>query len=163
MRPSDVRPSQLKPSDCAAALIFAAGLFAAVLAGCDDGFPARSAVWGEVTVDGDPLPAGTITFTPTAGGPRASGRIVGGQYDLAAAAGPPVGPCRVAIVAADPDGPAPGEELSPTELAALAANPPPPVAPLPAVYNTASTLERAVAPGPNHFDFDLTRDPKATP
>ena len=154
-----MRPSEIKSSDFAAALIFAAGLCAAVLAGCDDGGPPRSAVWGEVTVDGDPLPAGTITFTPAAGGPRASGRISGGQYDLAAAAGPPAGPCRVAIVAADPDGPAPGEELTPAELAALAENPPPPADPLPAVYNTASTLTRAVAPGPNHFDFDLTRDP----
>ena len=149
----------MRPSDFAAAFIFVAGLFAAVLAGCDDGSPARSAVWGEVTVDGDPLPAGTITFTPTAGGPRVSGAIAGGQYDLAAAAGPPAGPCRVSIVAADPDGPAPGEELSPAGLAALAENPPPPADPLPAVYNTASTLTRVVAPGPNHFDFDLTRDP----
>ena len=123
--------------------------------------PEQVEAWGLVTVDGERLPAGAVTFVPAEGtvGPKASARVVDGEYRLPAAAGPVVGAYRVEIVAEIADGPAPDAELTPAELAALRADPPTAPEPLPAVYNTASTLRRELTAGTNRLHFELTRSP----
>ncbi len=145
-----------------AAVMFAAAI-AAIAAGCGggDGRPPQVPVAGTVTVDGAPLPAGTVVFVPIEGtpGPRVSGAIAAGEYAIPAAVGPVAGVYRVEIVATAPDGPAGDAELSPAELAALRKAPPPRTKPLPAVYNTRSELRAAVTADANRFDFALTRRP----
>ena len=57
------------------------------LAGCNrSGLMEQS---GQVTLDGDPVPTGTISFFPADGrGPTAANLIVDGQYTVKAAPGP---------------------------------------------------------------------------
>ena len=141
---------------------FVAFALAAVALGCGGSDrPEQVEAWGLVTVDGERLPAGAVTFVPAEGtaGPKASARVVDGEYRLPAAAGPVVGAYRVEIVADDPSVPPVDAELSPAELERLAANRPPPPEPLPAVYNTASTLRRELTAGTNRLHFELTRSP----
>ncbi|MFH5805677.1 hypothetical protein [Alienimonas sp. DA493] len=146
-----------------AAIALAAALAAVLAAGCGGSErPPQVAVRGTVTVDGAPLPAGTVTFVPVDGapGPRASGAITAGEFALPAAAGPAPGVHRVEIVAADPDRPAADAELSPAELAQLRTARSPRLKPLPAEYNARSTLRRELtADGENRLDFPLTRTP----
>ena len=162
MTPSD---PTVKPSDLLAAALAAGALIAAGLSGCGlvggpaDG-PPRAAVRGTVTVDGAPLPAGTVTFTPADGaaGPKASARVAGGEYVIPAAVGPSPGPHRVAIAAANPHAPAPDDEGAAARLLKTRPAPPPP--PLPAAYGPGGTLRGVIAPGENEFDFALTRRPR---
>jgi hypothetical protein len=51
-----------------------------------------------VTLDGNPLPTGTITFTPTGMGTAASGTITDGRFTIAQDAGPSPGECKVEIL-----------------------------------------------------------------
>lgn len=54
-----------------------------LLTGCGSGNPPTAPVTGTVTFQGKPLPAGTVIFTPTAGGPPATGEIQpDGTYTL---------------------------------------------------------------------------------
>ena len=123
------------------------------IAGCaGESGPERGAVSGEVTLDGDPVDGGTITFTPAGGGradAAAWGEIKGGRYSLLAAEGPGVGAARVEIrwdrktgkkIPAVP--PATGE-IEETEAA------------VPARYNAQSELTADVKSGTNTFDFKL--------
>ena len=68
----------------AARLVASAVLLACGVAGCgDDGFGRRYPVSGSVTFDGEPLPEGSITFTPEdPAGRVASGMIIDGSYRL---------------------------------------------------------------------------------
>ncbi|QDT15170.1 hypothetical protein [Alienimonas californiensis] len=146
-----------------AVVALAAALAALLAAGCGGSDrPPQVAVRGTVTVDGAPLPAGTVTFVPVEGapGPRTSAAIAGGEYAVPAAVGPVPGAYRVEIVSADPDRPPGDAELSPAELARLRSARPSRPWPLPAVYHVRSTLRRDVtAEGENRFDFPLTRTP----
>ncbi|MBN9118755.1 MAG: hypothetical protein J0I06_06285 [Planctomycetes bacterium] len=47
----------------------------ALAAGCADPGPKVVPVRGKVTYNGNPVTSGTVTFTPTAGGPPATGEI----------------------------------------------------------------------------------------
>src|SRR5437868_13520177 len=70
-------------------LLWAAALVPAA-AGCGQGgdnLP-RQAVSGKVTIDGQPLDTGEITFVPTAGagaGPAAGGKVENGAYSISRA------------------------------------------------------------------------------
>ncbi|WP_171190037.1 hypothetical protein, partial [Alienimonas chondri] len=104
------------------AVVTAVALAAALAAGCGGSDrPEQVAVSGAVTVDGAPLPAGTITFVPVENtpGPKASAAIVAGRYAVPAAVGPTVGAYRAEIVATDPQTPAGDAELSPEDLVRL--------------------------------------------
>ena len=134
--------------------LFAAAL-SALLAGCgagDDG-PERAAVSGTVTTGGGPLAAGTVVFTPTAGGPRVTAPILRGAFALPADAGPAVGRNTARVVPADPAAPAPDDETAAARLASQRSRgegPPRTRLPAPAEF------EATVLPdAPNAFTFDL--------
>lgn len=143
------------------AAVFVASVVLAIAAGCGGGRPGGVPVEGTVTVDGVPLEAGTISFLPDGDtpGPKVAAAVTDGRFRLPAAAGPPGGLYRVEIVAESPAAPASDAEPTPAGLAALRRNPPPPVEPLPAEYNSASELRRLLGDGENRLDFDLTRSP----
>src|SRR3954451_39588 len=83
------------------------GVSSLALAGCGgagDQF-AREPVSGAVTLDGKPLPAGMVTFTPVGGPePVVSGVIKDGSFELSRADGPVPGPHRVTIWSRGPTG-----------------------------------------------------------
>jgi len=93
-------------------LLLVAGLLA-VASGCDRG-PQRFHVWGKITYQGQPIPAGSVTFDPDiaagADGPQGFAIIKNGEYDTRKDGGiAPVGGKYVARIYAT-DG-MPGPEL----------------------------------------------------
>jgi hypothetical protein len=85
-------------------------LSVAVFLGCSSSDVTRFDVSGTVTFDGQPVPAGTISFQPAAGneGPGGSAEIKDGKFDTAQGGKAPTGgPHRVVISGydgnADPD------------------------------------------------------------
>lgn len=117
--------------------------------GATDDLP-RQAVSGKVTLDGKPLARGSIQFQPVAGqGVAAGGEVKDGAYSVAREQGPVPGDYQVIISSTpppsvEPTGP-PGEST------------PPPPDPIPARYNTASTLTAKVEAGKaSSLDFALT-------
>jgi hypothetical protein len=120
----------------------------------------RAAVKGTVTLDGQPLPTGQITFFPAGDttGPAAGGEIAAGQFSLDAREGPVVGRNRIEIrsvqktgkmvkspVAVEADGAAVAGMLV-EEFADV----------VPKRYNTYSELEQEIQPDKvNEMDFSL--------
>ena len=131
-----------------------AALLLTVLSGCGDAGLPRVAVKGNVTVDGQPLKSGFITFIPTAGteGPKASGKVADGAYELNRKDGPMIGKLRVEIRADqdlgyDLDDPEDFDAKAPRVL---------PKNPIPPQFNDRSTLVRETKEGEtNEFDFDI--------
>lgn len=128
-----------------AAVVAAAGLVA--LAGCSR---TTGTVTGVVSVSGQPVSGGGVTFHPLEKGPSAVGTIgPDGRYALAVgtAGGLPPGEYRVTVVGYP--------ELPPWDHS-KGAPPAPPVI-THAKYGdlATTTLVRTVAAGPNEFDFDL--------
>ena len=80
-------------------------LIAAVIGGCG-GAGGRQAIEGTVTLDGQPLEKGQITFVPQGDtkGPTAGAEIVGGKFTIPAVGGPLAGKFRVEITASRPGG-----------------------------------------------------------
>ncbi|HUE69312.1 MAG TPA: hypothetical protein VMP01_00345 [Pirellulaceae bacterium] len=76
----------------------------ASLTGCGESGPPRAAIEGEVTIGGQPLKAGRITFAPQAPtqGPATTLAIVAGRYQAERSHGPLVG-LNLIQVEADPD------------------------------------------------------------
>ncbi|WP_435017543.1 hypothetical protein TA3x_005157 [Tundrisphaera sp. TA3] len=71
-----------------------AGLLAlaALAPGCSqETGPRTMRAWGDVTLDGAPVEAGSITFESTDDAAPAQGPIQGGKFDIAADAGPTAG------------------------------------------------------------------------
>jgi hypothetical protein len=110
----------------------------------------RLAISGSVTLDGEPLPSGTIAFAPQdPAGVSSGGMISEGAYAIVAERGLPPGTYDVRIFSPDSDDTAP-------------AGPPGPLGPpaveerLPARYNTETELSITVtADGSAEFDFPL--------
>jgi hypothetical protein len=133
-----------------------------VLAGCSrraDG-PERFAVRGNVTWNGQPLPAGHIRFVPMGNtkGPAAVGSISQGAYAISRAHGPVPGLYRVEIESAAELPFAIDDEQAFAQAAAQAQTTRKPIVqqPLPPQYNRQSTLTAEVtATGDNRFDFKL--------
>ncbi|MCA9239429.1 MAG: hypothetical protein KDA37_04485 [Planctomycetales bacterium] len=102
---------------------------------------------GAITVDGQPVENGSITFTPLSGqSPSTGGKIVGGRYE----ADVPLGESRVAInvvkvVGEEKAYNMPGARTIPIVKEVL-----------PAKYNTATELTVKVTPGENECNFDLS-------
>jgi hypothetical protein len=118
------------------------------LPGCGGARPAE--VEGTVTYDGQPIPAGAISFVAAAGqGPSGGGTILDGKYQVQAKVGLMPGPYRVEIRWAKPTGRQyrgeTGAMLSVTEEG------------LPAKYNDQSELKADLKPGPNTVPFDLPK------
>ena len=136
---------------------------AAFAAGCGggDGYP-RVPVSGTVTLDGQPLATGTITFEPKQPLPtQAGGKVVAGKFEIPKEAGPVPGEYAVAIFGGPVDPKAAAEfdggAISRTDpryekLREV----------VPAKFNSSTTLSAQVRAGePNSFQFDLRSDPKA--
>jgi hypothetical protein len=114
----------------------------AALVGCGDKGPKKYPVSGTVTVDGKPVPKGSIVFANKGGGNAPdAGTIVDGNYKFEATEGVK----RVEITASrEKAGINPAMGAAPKEEY------------IPARFNTASTLEANVtAAGPNTFNFQV--------
>jgi hypothetical protein len=131
------------------------GILLLCLAGCGGGEDtgdglAREAVSGTVTLDGKPLSGAVIQFVPndpnTPGG--TSAEIGDGKFELPVGQGPVAGTYRVVITTRM------GPEVDASQPPGEA--PKPKKDPIPAKYNTKSTLTAEVKAGvPNTFDFPL--------
>lgn len=122
-----------------------------VICGCDRS-PQRQYIYGRVTLDGQPLDFGSITFVPDPTGPKASGIIEKGQYTIQSVRGPLAGDKLVEIRAPRYPADEPPPTTSSEKLRQMA------VAPeaLPARYNNKTELRATVTEsGPNEFNFDL--------
>ena len=135
------------------AKLIALVLVAVVMAGC--GGKQRMHAWGDVTFNGQPLPEGTIVFTPTdkTPGPSTGGSIKDGHYDVPAKGGPYAGEgYTVEITAIKESG-----KLIPNIFGKKL----PPMMKLrqyiPAQYNKETTLKVTVSSSAseNKFDFQL--------
>jgi hypothetical protein len=124
----------------------------ALLAGCGGG----GSVSGKVTLDGQPLTSGTVTFHPIASGPVAIGTIGSdGRYELAVGQdrSVPPGEYLVTVEATEPVAAEPTPAKGP---------PRPPAAPkriTPAKYADRATtdLRFTVKPGGNKIDLELKK------
>ena len=127
-----------------------AGFFIlAVQTGCTDRDSAtRGEVSGTVTLDGTPVPGGTIVFRPTGTtqGPTAGGEILDGKYFIPRKAGPAAGENIVQFVGAIKSGKKVmdrGQEMDEWIDA------------FPEKYRDKSTEVRKIISGKNTLDFDL--------
>ena len=132
-----------------------------MIAGCGEGpayeGPARVAVSGAVTFDGEPLPSGIINFIPQGQGRRANGIVMNGQYSIDEDHGPNVGTYKVQILGyakAPADVPEGGGEGGGDEEPEVDNGP----QILPAKYNAESTLTAEITAGENKHDFTLTTE-----
>jgi len=73
-------------STALALLAMLSAAFAATAIGCSRG-PAKAAFAGRVTLDGEPLPQGAISFYPLSRGPSAGAVIENGSYQMTAVPG----------------------------------------------------------------------------
>jgi len=148
------RPTRSRGSVCCLARLGMILPILLCLSGCGSSGPPRGSVQGKVTLDGQPVEQGTITFLPTGGttGPSAGGVITGGQYSIEEDKGPVAGKSRVEIrwerktgkkVPAGSPSP-PGTMIDQVAEA------------IPAKYNSKSTLEKEIKEGDNTLDFELT-------
>lgn len=104
---------------------------------------------GNVTVDGQPLEKGVITFYPNGPGTTVGGEIIEGQFKLAQEQGATPGKYRVEIVAYRASGKSEFDVDLNTQV-------PIEIQILPARYNVKSQLEVEVADGgSNEFEFAL--------
>lgn len=120
--------------------------------GC--GGPYDASVAGLVTLDGNPIPTGTISFVPASGGPQAYAVVdTSGKYEVFTGreAGLPSGDYNVAIVSREP-----------SMTLSEGGGPPPPGKPItPRWYAspTTSGLTLKVEPGSNEIDLQLSSTP----
>jgi hypothetical protein len=137
-----------------------AGLAAAI--GCG-GAADRGAVKGKVTIKGQPLTAGDISFVNVSpgGGPSAGAAILDGNYQIAADQGPVAGEYQVQIRAFRGTGKRTwdgmGDEKAPVSQKKFVEEMEQYV---PAKYNDASELKATIVAGRvNEHDFDLQLAP----
>jgi hypothetical protein len=127
---------------------------ALTVAGCGGGDQVpREAVSGSVTLDGQPLPDGQITFVPETGQNAAAATIGNGSYSIKRSEGPSPGAHRVMVtrqiptgkkVPSDPE--VPGSELVDQRRESI-----------PPRFNQKTELKADVQKGgANRFDYALT-------
>jgi len=113
--------------------------------------PERAAVKGTVSIAGEPLKNGSISFTPTDGntGPTAGGTITNGSFDIPKDRGPVVGMNIISINGSEKTGrkvPAPfGPDKMVDEYVEI----------VPPRYNTQSELKKDIQSGKNQLEFPL--------
>jgi len=121
----------------------------------EDNLP-REAISGTVTLDGQPLPKGTIQFRPASQEATAAvGMIDDGRFAIPRSEGLVPGKYKVQIASReDSGGPLAGGELP----GAPDVSKKKPAALIPARYNTKTELTAEVkSGGPNDFPFDLKK------
>ncbi len=134
-----------------------------IACGCGGGMR-RAAVKGKVTVNGAPLPEGTISFVglDKHAGPSAGAAIAKGEYAIAAAQGPVEGNYQVQIQAFRGTGKKTwdgmGDEHAPASKKRMVEQTEPYI---PTRYNDRSELRAKIEYGKvNVHDFDLQLDKK---
>ena len=127
----------------------------ATACGCGSAdFENRQAVEGAVTMDGQPLPKALITFIPNSGtaGPKATGVIVDGKYEIHQSFGPCPGEFTVKIETITPE----IEALSSGDYEALHRSVGQESVMVAPEYNRDSQLQASVTDGgPNRFDYSV--------
>jgi hypothetical protein len=127
----------------------------ASLGGCGGAYDSTAV--GTVTLDGQPVPRGTVSFAPSNGGPAAYARIEeNGHYaaHTGREVGLPAGEYQVTVIANEP----------PQVGAAPNGAPPPDGKPItPEWYRSAKTsgLKYTIERGKNKIDLELTSQPPA--
>lgn len=140
-----------------AAAALRAGLVGGMVAVAGCGGTYDATVSGVVSLDGNPVPRGTVAFIPAASGPPAFAPIESsGAYTVKTGreAGLPAGEYHVTVTANE----------APTTQQSATGGPPPPGKPLtPAWYRSkeSSGLKFTVAPGNNEINIELTSQPPA--
>jgi hypothetical protein len=138
---------------------FGSILFITQLAGCGSAEgPVRIPVTGKVTLDEAPLLTGVIRFVPADndGGPAASTRIVGGEFEFSSDNGPVIANHRVEIEATEFQDFAIDDEAAFAAAAEATGESPVAINPIPAIYNSRSTLTASVTDADGQsFAFDL--------
>jgi hypothetical protein len=130
-------------------------MLAAGVAGCGGTYDATAS--GIVTLDGNVVPRGTVSFHPVAGGPPPLAHISpSGEYEVRTGreAGLPVGEYQVTVTASEP----------PAVKQTATGAPPPPGKPItPAWYASkdSSGLKVVVESGDNELDLELKSQPPA--
>ena len=146
-------------------VLFTSGLVCLIAVGCGPGGPQLGTVTGRVTLDGQPVTNGLVTFTPVEGGRAASGKTdASGQYELVGVGGrgAVVGQHRVTVTTL-PEAAAVAEmssdsaEYEKQAMGDTSAYDSARVEELiPARYNTTSELTEEVKAGSNVIDLVLT-------
>ena len=118
----------------------------------------RVAIEGRVTLDGQPVENGTISFLPVEGtqGPSSGAAILGGRYKIPRDKGPFVGTYQVEIQASRKTGKKISAEAILGMPSGSGAQVDETVEAIPARYNRDSTLRREVQSGRNVLDFELS-------
>lgn len=128
-------------------ILLLVGVF--VLVGCDQ-YPGRMAVSGTVTMKGEPLKNGTVTFYPVTTGTQSGTAIEDGVFKIKREEGLLAGKYRVSISSPDGETPtnpgvAPGPSGNFTSKDRV-----------PLAFNQNSKLEVEVtSTGPNEFEFKI--------
>jgi hypothetical protein len=137
---------------CGGLVVIAGSLIGIV--GCGGAYDASVA--GSVTLDGNAVPRGTITFAPVNGGPAGYARIDGGKYTVYTGReeGLPAGDYDVTVIS---------NEAAAAQANANGGPPPPGKAITPAWYRAKDTsgLKFTVKPGSNSIDLPLNSTPPA--
>jgi hypothetical protein len=129
------------------------------LAGCSGDNLPREAVSGSVTIDGNPLKSGAITFVPNGPDIPSQGGtpVVDGKYSIPRAQG--LVPGKYKVVISSGEGTPEKKVDTATDMPGMP--PIPAKQAIPPQYNAASILEATVtAGGKNQFDFNLTGGPR---
>jgi hypothetical protein len=136
-------------------MVVLGGLLLATVAGCGGTY--NSSVDGTVTLDGNPVPRGTVTYHPTAPGPGAYARVEeDGSYTVRTGReeGLPAGEYQVTVIASEP----------PAVSQSAGGGPPPAGKPItPPWYRAkeSSGLKFTVEPGSNEINLELNSQPPA--
>ena len=146
MRKSRLEKRSPRPLDVASRV--ACGLLLLATFGCGG---SQTIAEGGITLDGQPLDRGYITFRPQPGekGPVVGGPVEKGKYVLRGAELPGGGKYRVEITASGPTGRKQLDDSGrPVDAEGQI---------LPAKYNQRTQLQAELKPGgPNKFDFTVT-------
>ena len=129
------------------------GLLFVSISGCGGGSPPgpeRATVKGKVTLDGQPVNGGSITFLPadTTKGRVSGGQIQNGEYSFTGDLGPTLGEQTVKINWQKPTGKKAKDMDTGNELDETAEV-------IPNKYHVQSQEKRTIKAGENSFDFDL--------
>jgi hypothetical protein len=125
----------------------------AAMLGCVGKDPNRSAIGGNVTLDGKPVERGSIVFVATDGtkGAATGGQIEGGRYQIAGKDGAAVGWNRVEVRAVRKTG-----RMIPKGLGGTGKMIEEQAEGVAARFNARSTLKLDVKPGDNTANFEVT-------
>ena len=128
-----------------------------LMTGCG-GSPAanRAAVRGKVTLDGEPVNGGRISFIPTGQGPQSGTVIKDGTYEISQDLGVAIGENRVEIRWAKETGRTVLNPFGDASMGKIAEA----KEVMPPRYHETSELKASVKEGDNEVNFDLKTDAK---